>query len=145
MARSITSADSVFIWSLSQLALASVEMQGYAVDNSFTFDVVQTAETQLGVDGKTSAGWLPRNYPMSVQFAADSDSLKVIDALVSYQDATLDVVRFNAVLSLPGNKMSYVMSKGVLVEYNPIPDGGKVLQPRTARLVWETIRAVPIA
>lgn len=145
MSRSITSADSQLVISLPELALANVFMEGYAVDSSFAFESVQTAETQLGVDGYTSAGWIPRNYPMNLQFAADSNSLKVWDALVSYQDAKRTVVRFNGTLVLTSNGMSYTMEKGVLVNYAPVPDGAKVLQPRTMQIIWGRVLPVPIA
>lgn len=143
--RSITSADSNFVVYLPEIAFPAVFMEGYAVDSSFSFDSVQTSEVQLGVDGITSAGWVPRNYPMNIQFAADSESLKVWDALVAYQDAVRNVVRFGGVITLPGNKMSYTLERGVITNYTPIPEGAKVLQPRTLQIVWQRIIPVPVA
>lgn len=59
--RSITSADSVFSISSADFALAATILEGYAADAAFAMENADTAETMLGVDGKLSAGWVPRS------------------------------------------------------------------------------------
>ena len=142
--RSITSADSVFALSCTELALLGVVLEGYAADAAFAMENADTAETILGVDGKLSAGWIPRSYPQTITLQADSPSRQVFDAIVAYQDVNRTVLRLNAVISLPGNQYSYTMARGVLKNYSPMPTAQRVLQPMTFAIEWERVLPVPI-
>lgn len=143
--RSITSADSVFSLSSADFALAATILEGYAADAAFAMENADTAETMLGVDGKLSAGWIPRSYNQTITLQADSKSRKVFDALVMAQDATRNIFRLNGVITLPGNQYSYTLSRGVLKNYTAMPTAQRVLQPLTFVIEWERVLAVPIA
>ena len=142
--RSITSADSTFVLSSSDFALAATILEGYAADAAFAMDNADTAETMLGVDGKLSAGWIPRSYNQTITLQADSKSRALFDALVTAQDATRNVFRLNGVINLPGNQYSYNLTRGVLKNYTAMPTAQKVLQPLTFVIEWEKVLAVPI-
>lgn len=142
--RSITSADSTFVLSSADFALAATILEGYAADAAFAMDNADTAETMLGVDGKLSAGWIPRSYNQTITLQADSKSRALFDALVTAQDATRNVFRLNGVINLPGNQYSYNLTRGVLKNYTAMPTAQKVLQPLTFVIEWERVLAVPI-
>jgi hypothetical protein len=142
--RSITSADSTFVISSADFALAATILEGYAADAAFAMDNADTAETMLGVDGKLSAGWIPRSYNQTITLQADSKSRALFDALVTAQDATRNVFRLNGVINLPGNQYSYNLTRGVLKNYTAMPTAQKVLQPLTFVIEWERVLAVPI-
>ena len=142
--RSITSADSTFVISSADFALAATVLEGYAADASFAMENADTAETMLGVDGKLSAGWIPRSYSQTITLQADSKSRAVFDALVTAQDTTRSVFRLNGVINLPGNKYSYTLTRGVLKNYTAMPSAQRVLQPLTFVIEWERVLAVPI-
>lgn len=142
--RSITSADAVFILSSADFSLASTALEGYAADAAFAMDNADTAETQLGVDGKLSAGWIPRSYNQTITLQADSPSSGIFEALVAAQDATRNVFRLNAVITLSGNQRSYTLTRGVLKNYTAMPGAQRVLQPRTYVIEWERVLAVPL-
>ena len=142
--RSITSDDSTFVLSSSDFALAATILEGYAADAAFAMDNADTAETMLGVDGKLSAGWIPRSYNQTITLQADSKSRALFDALVTAQDATRNVFRLNGVINLPGNQYSYNLTRGVLKNYTAMPTAQKVLQPLTFVIEWERVLAVPI-
>lgn len=143
--RSITSADSTFVISSADFALAATLLEGYAADAAFALDNSDTAETSLGVDGKLSAGWVPRSYNQTITLQPDSISRQVFDALVAAQDATRNVFRLNAVITLPGNQYSYSLTRGVLKNYTAMPTAQRVLQPMTFVIEWERVLPVPIA
>ena len=143
--RSITSADSVFSISSADFALAATILEGYAADAAFAMENADTAETMLGVDGKLSAGWIPRSYKQTITLQADSKSRKVFDGLVTAQDATRQIFRLNGVITLPGNQYSYTLTRGVLKNYTAMPTAQRVLQPLTFVIEWESVLAVPIA
>lgn len=143
--RTITSADSTFVISSADFALAATVLEGYAADAAFAMDNSDTAETSLGVDGKLSAGWVPRTYNQTITLQADSPSRDVFDALVTGQDAGRTIYRLNGVITLPGNQRSYSLSRGVLKNYTAMPAAQRVLQPMTFVIEWESVLPVPIA
>ena len=143
--RLITSADSVFILSSADFALANFQLQGYAADAAFAMDNVNTAETSLGVDGKLSAGWVPRSYPQTITLQPDSPSLPVFYAIVGAQDAARTVFRLNAVITLPGNQYSHSLNRGVLRNITPMATAQRVLQPMTFQIEWESKTTIPLA
>lgn len=142
--RSITSADSTFVLSSADFALAATTLEGYAADAAFAMENADTAETALGVDGKLSAGWVPRSYNQTITLQADSASRALFDALVTAQDVQKTVFRLNGVINLPGNQYSYNLTRGVLKNYSAMPNAQRVLQPLTFVIEWERVLAVPI-
>lgn len=142
--RTITAADATFVISSADFALAATILEGYAADAAFATDNADTAETSLGVDGKLSAGWVPRSYNQTITLQPDSISRSVFDALVAAQDASRTVFRLNGVINLPGNQFSYSLSRGVLKNYSSMPNAQRVLQPMTFVIEWEKVLPVPI-
>lgn len=142
--RSITSADSTFVISSADFALAATVLEGYAADAAFAMENADAAETSLGVDGKLSAGWIPRSYTQTITLQPDSISRAVFDALVTAQDATRTVYRLNGVITLPTNQYSYNLTRGVLKNYTAMPTAQKILQPMTFVIEWERVLTVPI-
>lgn len=142
--RTITAADATFVISSVDFALAATILEGYAADAAFATDNADTAETSLGVDGKLSAGWVPRSYNQTITLQPDSISRTVFDALVAAQDAGRTVFRLNGVINLPGNQFSYSLSRGVLKNYSSMPNAQRVLQPMTFVIEWEKVLPVPI-
>lgn len=142
--RTITAADSTFVISSADFALAATILEGYAADAAFSMDNADTAETSLGVDGKLSAGWIPRSYNQTITLQPDSPSRPIFDALVGAQDASRTIYRLNGVINLPGNQYSYTMTRGVLKNYSAIPNAQKILQPMTFVIEWEKVIPVPI-
>jgi len=142
--RTITSADSVFILSSADFALAATQIQGYAADAAFATDEADTAEVVLGVDGVMSAGWVPRMYTQTITLQADSASIDLFDGIVLAQDANKTVFRLGGVITLPGTQRSYTLSRGVLSRYTSIPNAQRSLQPRTFTITWESVLPTPL-
>jgi len=142
--RTITAADATFVLSSADFALAATILEGYAADAAFATDNVDTAETTLGVDGRLSAGWVPRSYNQTITLAPDSPSRSVFESLVGAQDAARTVYRLNGVINMPGNQYSYSLSRGVLKNYSAIPTAQRMLQPMTFVIEWEKVIPVPV-
>lgn len=143
--RTITSADSTFVISSADFALAATILQGYAADAAFAMDNATSAETSLGVDGKLSAGWVPRSYNQTITLQPDSPSRPIFDSIVAGQDAGRTIYRLNAVITLPGNQYSHSLSRGVLKSYSAMANAQKILQPMTYVIEWEKVIPVPLA
>jgi hypothetical protein len=143
--RTITSADSVFVLSSADFALAAIQIQGFAADAAFSVDGADTAETSLGVDGKLSAGWVPRAYTQTITLQADSSSRDVFDGIILAQDANRTIYRLNAVITMPGLQRTYTMGRGVLNRVDIMPNAQRVLQPTTYTITWETVLPTPLS
>jgi len=140
----ITSANSKFVLSSADLSILSVQIEGYATDDSFAVDAADTAENVLGVDGKMSSGWIPRMYKMTVSLQADSSSRKIFDIIAQAQDVAKDVYKLNGVITLPSIGKMYTLTNGVLTNYKPIPDAKKTLGPTSYVITWESIQPMTI-
>lgn len=130
--------------SSADLSILSVQIEGYATDDSFAVDAADTAENVLGVDGKMSSGWIPRMYKMTVSLQADSSSRKIFDIIAQAQDVAKDVYKLNGVITLPSIGKMYTLTNGVLTNYKPIPDAKKTLGPTSYVITWESIQPMTI-
>lgn len=119
-------------------------VQGYASDDAFAADAVDTAEARMGVDGKMSAGYLPHMTPQTITLQADSPSIRLFETLVGAQDAVKEVIFLDGILTLPSVGTTYALVKGVLTRLTPIPPAKKVLEPVTYTVTWEAVQPAPI-
>lgn len=75
----ITSANSIILFRCIGVYDNWVKLEGYEVDNAASFTDVTLAETQMGVDGKQSIGFVPHETPVTLNFAANSASVDVME------------------------------------------------------------------
>jgi len=136
---SITSANSVFTLVVAGLFPTPVQMYGYSTDKAFTDDAIALAETNMGVDGRMTAGYTPVASPMTVTFQADSPSRDIFSAIIAATKSTRNVFYLNAAISLPSTGESFTLTRGVLTNIKQIPDAAKVLQPVDYQIIWESI------
>lgn len=139
----LTTANSQLILVVAGLFTVPTPIQGYGVDEAFLMEAVETAETLMGIDAKMSAGWIAVSKNMQVTLQADSDSIPFFESWYSAQDSQQDLFFATGSLTLPSLSKTYVMAKGVLRGYTPIPEGRKVLQPRRFRITWESVLPGP--
>lgn len=137
--RDITNANSVLMLGISGLYDTPQQLQGYAADDVFEATAVETAETQMGIDGKMSAGFIFNPVEWSITLMADSASNDIFDNWYEAQKAAKAPFFSNATVLLPSIDKKWAMSNGILVSYTPMPPGKKVLQPRKFAIRWESI------
>lgn len=144
MAKTLTSANSVLLLSIKGLFDVPFQLQGFSADDVFGVDDLDIAETMMGVDGKLSAGWVPKEVKQAVFLQADSDSTAFFEAWYQAQQSARELYFATGLARLPSVNRSYVMQKGVLTQYSPIATAKKVLQPRKFTITWEAITAAPV-
>lgn len=135
---SLTSANAVVMLWIPGIFPAPVPIQGFAADDVFDTDTIESAETLMGVDGILSAGFVfvPVNQNYALQ--ADSPSISFFDLWWTTQQQTRDIYRANGLISLRALGKKWTMSRGVLTNYKPLPDAKKLLQPQKFRITWES-------
>lgn len=136
----ITSANSSIVISSADIALAATQLEGFGADASFATEDVESAVTQIGVDGKMSAGWVPRITNMTITLNPASASVAVFDTIITTADTLRAPVWLNCVVQIPSIGKSYTLSKGVLSRVKQAPDGGRVLAEQKFTLSFESCR-----
>ena len=141
--KSITSANSVLMLSITGLYPIPQQLQGFAADDIFDLGDIAPAEAVMGVDGKLSAGFVHVPIQQGIMLQADSDSNDLFDAWFAAQQAAGEVYFANGIIRLPSVQRSFALTKGVLSSYKPAPDAKKTLQPRKHVLICDDISYSP--
>jgi hypothetical protein len=139
----ITSANAVYLLSISGVFTIPVQLQGWAVDEAFDTEAVDAAVTQVGVDGTGVAGWVPREVPQTLTLLPSSPSNDVFDSWVQAQDAIQDIIYASGSIRIPSLGKVYSMVQGVLMSYPIVSDAKKVFQPRVFKLNWLPQPGIP--
>lgn len=142
--RSITAANAILMLSATSLFDVAQQIQGFAADDVFDADAMDIAETQMGVDGKLSAGWVPVSLKQGYTVQADSPSIDVFEQIYAAQQAVREVYWLQGVTTLKAVGKRYTMLNGILRNYKPLPDAKKTLQARKFIIEWESIKAASI-
>lgn len=140
----LTAANSVFLLTVIGLFDVPQQLQGFAADDMFDSDAVETVETLMGVDGTLSAGWVAVAKKQTVTLQADSASNLIFDAWWTAQEAAREIFTAGAIIRLPAVNTSYALITGYLTSYRPMPPAKKLLQPRQYGLTWNSVLPAPI-
>jgi hypothetical protein len=140
----LTAANSVYMLVITDLFPIPQQLQGYAADDVFSTEAVDSAEVVQGVDGRLSAGWVPTMKRQTITLQADSVSSLMFDAWFQQQDAARDLFTAEAFITLPSLGRIYTCTNGFLTNYMPMPDARRIVQPRRFQITWESILSAPI-
>lgn len=138
---SITSANAVYLLSISALFPIPQQLQGFSTDEIYSTDPLESAEIMMGVDGILSAGFVFVPIMQTIMLQADSVSSSVFDSWWANQQQQKDVFLATGSITLPSIKLKYTMAQGVLKTYQVAPDAGKTLKPRKFTIAWQNITA----
>lgn len=139
MDTTITSANSVFTISVLGLFPVPQQLKGYSAEKAWSTDNVDLAETQIGVDGRMTAGYTPNVVKQTISLQADSPSKQIFTSIARATKAARDIYYISGTIDLPSTGESFVCTRGVLQAVKPLPDAAKVLQPMEFMIVWESI------
>ena len=140
-AKTITSADATIHITFDNLFPAGFTLQGFAADNISDMENMEIAQTVRGADGKLSAGFVYGTPNQTFHVMPDSPSYSKIQTVINASQATGAVYRCNAVQTFLSNGKKYTCSNGVMTTGGLMPAAGRVLQPITFTIQWETIAA----
>jgi hypothetical protein len=140
----LTAANSVYLLVIADLFPAPQQLQGYAADDVFSTEAVTSVETQMGVDGNLSGGWVPTEKKQNINLQADSVSSLMFDVWHQSQETIHDAFIANAVIRYPSIGRSFILTKGFLTSYMPMADVGRILKPRRFQITWGSIISAPI-
>lgn len=135
----ITSANSILTMVVPGLFPVPVSIQGYSTDDAFMLDALDLAETVMGVDGKMSAGYVPKEVKLTVTLQADSESKEFFAILTQAVKTAREIFYMSATLSLPSTGESFTFTRGILTSVDQAPAAKKMLQPQKFVITWESV------
>lgn len=139
MARSITAANAVYMLGITGLFPAPVQLQGFATDEVWGTDPLKSAEVLMGVDGRLSGGFVYVPIEQSITLQADSLSTGLFDQWWNAMQVNQTPFPAQGRIRLRSVGSSWVLTKGFLTTYQPIPDAKKLLQPRKFGITWQQV------
>ena len=140
----ITGANATFALSVPDVFPAPIQLQGFAADDVFDVDPIESAEVLIGVDGILSAGFVFSLVRQTIALQADSDS----NALFEAWHAANIVARTNffaqGIVILTAIDTKWVLANGALTSFPPMPNVHRLLQPRRYGVTWQSVSpAIP--
>ena len=135
---SITSVNASYVLTIPGLYSTGQELQGFAADDLFDTESIDSVETMMGADGKLSAGKIYVAQKQNIMLMADSPSIAIFEQW-HQQQLLNDVFAASAIITLVGLNTAYVLTNGYLTGFTAIADAKRVLQPRKFTVTWESI------
>lgn len=143
MSKDITSANaSAYLYMA--LFPAGLKFEQFSTDGAWTQDNYEIVEHRMGVDGKMAAGYTPVEKEITFQLEANSPTLDGLDLLMQTMEVSKNPMFGDIVITVPSLGRTYTLTNCLLTGYKLIPNAEKVLAPREASFVCETITSVPL-
>jgi hypothetical protein len=139
----ITSANSVFMLSITNLFPVAQRLTKYAAEAMFATEAVETAQVGKGADGNMFAGYTPYNTPQRITLMPDSPQLTMFLQWLATMKATQGILTANATLAIPSISQKWTLTTGVLTRAPAIPTAQKVLQAMEFEITWDQVDPAP--
>ncbi|WP_248623162.1 phage tail fiber protein [Citrobacter koseri] len=139
MSNTITSADSIFALTVTNLFPSAQTLEGYAADAMFALGDTEMAVSVRGADGKLSGGFVFGEYLQTITIMPDSPSRELFETWQLTSLTSKAVFRCNATIILPAISRKFTLTNGILQRVKAIPDAQRVLQAMTFQINWESI------
>ena len=136
---SITSANAILMLSVSGLFSAPQQLQGFATDDMYDAEDLEVGQVMMGIDGKLSAGFVFNEVTWGVTLQADSDSNGLFDQWYAAERVAKEKLRADGQVKLLATGQKWIMTKGYLTNWKPMPPGQKTLKPRKFSMKWESV------
>lgn len=140
----ITAANAVLTLSQAILFPTPQQIQGFAADDVFDLDEIESMEVLMGVDGVMSFGYVWKVQPQTIMLQANSPSgPEFFDIVQSQQLAAQTAYPLDGVIILPAIGMKIILTNGVLTRYK-LPGAKKLIQPRRFGITWNLAVPAPV-
>lgn len=137
---SITSANSVFTISVAGLFPVPQQLRGYSAERAWESNAIEFTESQIGVDGRKTSGFVYNMQPQKITLQGDSPSKQIFTSIINAMRAARDVYYITGTIDLPSTGESFICTRGTLKSGKVMPDAGKVLQAMDFEIEWESIQ-----
>jgi len=136
---SVTSANAVVLLGVNGLFPTAVQLQGFASEEIFATEAINTLEMLMGLDGKLSGGYVPQAVPAVFSLQANSPSMSFFDTWSAQERTVGEKFMGFGIITLPAIGLIVTGKNCYLGQHMLFPDAKKVLQPRTFQVLFESI------
>lgn len=135
----ITSANSIVILTCA-LFPNGYKLQGFSADRAWESGGVDLSESEMGVDGRKTGGYVFNQVEQTFSLQADSPSrLQFLNALINAMRAAREIFYIAGTITLPSTGEAFNCVRGTLKNAKMLPDAAKVLQAVDFVIEWESI------
>ena len=139
----ITSSNSVFMLSITNLYPVAQRLTKFAADAMFATESIETAQVGKGADGNMFAGYTPYNTPQRITIMPDSPQLQMFLQWLASMKATNSIITAGGTLAIPSIGNKWTLTTGVLTRAPSIPTAKKVLDPMEFEITWDSVDPAP--
>lgn len=118
------------------------QIQGFAADDVYDLDEIESVETLMGVDGVLSGGFVWKPQQQTIMLQANSASNAVMDTWWASMVAAKTTYTANGVITLPAIGLKFIQTTGYLTRYK-LPGTKKLIQPRRYGITWNLVVPAP--
>lgn len=141
--RTLTSANAILMIGVDLIFPVPQRISGFSADDITDMDAIEPTETSMGIDGRLSAGYAPASIRQNITLQADSTSNDMFEFWANYERGAREKLVASGTLILPATDRQYVMTRGFLRSYSPIPAARRSLQPRRFTIEWQSVVPAP--
>lgn len=143
MSKDITSANSS-VYLFASLFPAGLKFENFSTDSAWASDNYETVEHRMGVDGHMAAGYTPVEKTITFTLEANSPTLDGLDLLLQTTEVSKTPIFGQMVITLPSLKRTFTLVNCILTSFKLLPNADRVLAPREATFVCESITSLPL-
>lgn len=135
----ITGSSAIIMIAVPGLFPIPQQLQGFAADDVSDTDPLESAEVLMGVDRRLSGGFVAVAVKQNYALQADSASIFLFDTWWASEQKAGEVLPANGLFQLPAVGKKWILTRGFLTGYKPLPDTKKLLQPQKFSITWESV------
>ena len=136
---SITAANSIVTFTVPGLFPVPQQLSGYSTERAWETANLEMSESQIGVDGRKTAGYVFHVVETTWYLQADSPSKQIFTAIINATIAARETFQISGTIDLPATGESFICTNGTLKNAKMLPSAGKVLEAVTYVIEWQSI------
>ena len=123
------------------LTPAGLSFERYSADSAWSKETNTVIESRMGVDGKISFGYTPSVKTVNFVFQPDSPTLERLAYIIQTQNTTMLPIVWQVLIDLGSIERAFYMVNACITTGDILPAGGRVLEPVTISLSYESIES----
>lgn len=139
----LTSANAVITLVVPRVFNTPQQLFRFAADDIYDVPAIEAGEKSMGVDGYLSAGFVFKEIEQAYSLQADSPSNSIFDKWFQFEQTNRTKLAANGTTVLPSIGLKFVMTRGYLMSYAPVPAAGRILKPRKYGVAWNLVSPQP--
>lgn len=140
---SLTAVNAIIMLTIPGVFNQPQQLQQFGVDDAADVETLVVAQTEMGLDGNLSGGYVFNKVKYTYTLKANSPSCFVFDQWKLANDAQEDTFVANGLLLLKSLGTKWTWTKGFMVDWQPAPNVKKLLADRKFGIEWERVAPQP--